>query len=219
MAVRRRPDPNLKVTSGASWLSAGHAPGRDGWPFSLTGTRANLRPVAARGTRATAHLTKLGIAHSVRAYDRRDAGGSFGPEAAAALGLPPRQVFKTLIASVDGQLTVAVVPVAGSLNLKALADAVGGKRAEMARPADAERATGYVAGGISPIGQRKRLPVVIDATALDWPVVYCSAGQRGLELELAPADLIRVTDAKIAAIAGRATEAGPPSGVSCERGA
>jgi len=111
-------------------------------------------------------------------------------------------VFKTLIASVDGQLTVAVVPVAGQLNLKALADAAGGKRAEMARPADAQRATGYVAGGISPIAQRRRLPVVVDLSALDWPVVYCSAGQRGLELELAPADLIRVTDAKVAAIGG-----------------
>jgi Cys-tRNA(Pro)/Cys-tRNA(Cys) deacylase len=110
-------------------------------------------------------------------------------------------VFKTLIASVDGSLTVAIVPVPAQLDLKALAAAAGGKRAEMAARTAAERATGYVTGGISPIGQRKRLPVVIDSSAARWPVVYCSAGQRGLEVELAPADLIRVTDAKVADIA------------------
>jgi Cys-tRNA(Pro)/Cys-tRNA(Cys) deacylase len=157
--------------------------------------------VAARGTRATHELTRLGIAHSVLQYSRKATGGGYGIEAAAELGLPPAQVFKTLIASVDGGLTVAVVPVAAQLSLKALADAVGGKRAEMADKNAAERATGYVTGGISPIGQRKRLPVVIDSSATSWPVVYCSAGQRGLELELAPADLIRVTDAKVADIA------------------
>ena len=119
-------------------------------------------------------------------------------EAAAELGLPPEQVFKTLIVSVDGRLTVAVLPVAAQLNLKALADAAGGKRAEMAEKADAERATGYVSGGISPVGQRKRLPVIIDSSALGWPDIYCSAGQRGLQLRLAPADLIRVTDAAVA---------------------
>jgi Cys-tRNA(Pro)/Cys-tRNA(Cys) deacylase len=117
------------------------------------------------------------------------------------LHLPPEQVFKTLIASVDGDLTVAVVPVSSQLNLKALAAAVAGKRAEMAQPAAAERATGYVTGGISPIGQRERLPVVVDSSALGWPAVYCSAGQRGLELELAPADLVRVTGAVVAPIA------------------
>ncbi len=122
-------------------------------------------------------------------------------EAAAALGVPAEQVFKTLIASVDGNLTVAVVPVAGQLNLKALAEAVGGKKAEMAQPAAAERATGYVTGGISPIAQRKRLPVVVHAAALDWPTVYCSAGQRGLQVQLAPADLVRATSAVVAPIA------------------
>jgi Cys-tRNA(Pro)/Cys-tRNA(Cys) deacylase len=126
---------------------------------------------------------------------------AFGVEAATELGLPAGQVFKTLVVSVDGNLTVAVIPVAGQLNLKALADAAGGKHAELAERAIAERATGYVTGGISPIAQRRRLPVVIDSSALDWAAVYCSAGQRGLELELAPADLIRVTDAKVAAIA------------------
>lgn len=161
--------------------------------------------MAARGTRATQELTRLGIAHSVHAFDHQDLdaarGGSYGIAAAAVLGLPPGQVFKTLIATVDGSMTVAVVPVAGQLNLKALAQAVGGKRAEMAERVAAERATGYVAGGISPIGQRKRLPVVIDSTALDWPAVYCSAGQRGLQLRLTPAALVRVTGAVVAPIA------------------
>jgi Cys-tRNA(Pro)/Cys-tRNA(Cys) deacylase len=167
--------------------------------------------VAARGTRATQELTRLGIAYTVLQYSSKGAGASYGVEAAAELGRPPGQVFKTLIAGVDASLTVAVVPVAAQLNLKALAAAVGGKRAEMADKNAAERATGYVTGGISPIGQRRRLPVVIDSSALDWPAIYCSAGQRGLELELAPADLIRVTDAKVADIAAgvRASGAGP----------
>ena len=157
--------------------------------------------MAARGTRATQELAKLGIAHSVHEYSHRGRGGSYGLEAAAALGVPVEQVFKTLVASVDGSLTVAVVPVAGQLSLKALAEAVGAKKAEMAQPAAAERATGYVTGGISPIAQRKHLPVVVDAAVLDWPTVYCSAGQRGLQVQLAPADLIRATSAVVAPIA------------------
>ena len=116
------------------------------------------------------------------------------------MGVPAGRVFKTLVASVDGSLAVAVVPVTGQLNLKALADALGGKRAEMAQTVAAERATGYVTGGISPIAQRRVLPMVIDQSALDWPTVFCSAGQRGLEVELAPADLIRVTGARSAPI-------------------
>jgi len=157
--------------------------------------------VAARGTRATRELKRKGIAYCVHSYANQGAAGSYGAEAAAALQLPPEQVFKTLIVSVDGGLMVAVLPVSSQLNLKALAAAVAGKRAEMAQPSAAERATGYVTGGISPIGQRKRLPVVVDSSALGWPAVYCSAGQRGLELELAPADLVRVTGAVVAPIA------------------
>ena len=126
--------------------------------------------------------------------------GSYGEQAACALGVPAGRVFKTLIASVDGDLTVAVVPVAGQLSLKALAQAAGGKKAEMAQPAVAQRATGYVTGGISPIAQRQRLPVVIDVTALDCETVFCSAGQRGLQVELSPADLIRATSAIVAPI-------------------
>jgi Cys-tRNA(Pro)/Cys-tRNA(Cys) deacylase len=157
--------------------------------------------VAARGTRATRELTRLSIPHTVHSYRPQDAGGGYGPEAAAALGVPAERVFKTLIATVDGNLTVAVVPVASQLNLKALADAVGGKKAELAPAQEAAKATGYVVGGISPIAQRRRLPVVVDVAALDWPSVYCSAGQRGLQVQLAPADLVRATAATVAQVA------------------
>ena len=157
--------------------------------------------MAARGTRATQELTRNGIIYSVHSYEHQAPGHSYGEQAAAALHVAPERVFKTLIAAVDGDLTAAVVPVSSQLNLKALAAAVAGKRAEMAQPAAAERATGYVTGGISPVGQRKRLPVVLDSTALAWPTVYCSAGQRGLELQLSPADLVRVTNAVVAPIA------------------
>jgi len=155
----------------------------------------------ADGTRATQRLANLGIPYSLHRYHHDQRAGSYGIEAAAALGVPPEQVFKTLIVSVDGQLTTAVVPVAGQLNLKALADAVGGKKAEMAQTAAAERATGYIVGGISPIAQRKSLPVVIDSSAVGLPAVYCSAGQRGLQVELAPDDLILATGAVVAPIA------------------
>jgi Cys-tRNA(Pro)/Cys-tRNA(Cys) deacylase len=122
--------------------------------------------------------------------------------AATVLGLAPARVFKTLIAAVDDrQLTVAIVPVTARLNLKALAAAAGGKRAEMADPAAAERATGYVLGGISPLGQRRRLPAVLDASALDHATIFVSGGRRGLEIELAPADLIGLTAATVASIA------------------
>lgn len=127
----------------------------------------------------------------------------YGEAAAEALGVPPGRVFKTLVADVDGRPTVAVVPVAGTLDLKALAAARGGKRAAMADPAAAERATGYVVGGISPLGQRKRLPTVVDASASAFPTIYVSAGRRGLEIELSPADLIRLTDGESARIARR----------------
>jgi Cys-tRNA(Pro)/Cys-tRNA(Cys) deacylase len=109
-------------------------------------------------------------------------------------------VLKTLVADVDGKLTVGVVPVAAQLDLKALAAAVGGRKAALADVAAAERATGYVAGGISPVGQRRRLPVVIDSTAMEYPTVFCSGGRRGLEIELAPADLVRAAAATVAPI-------------------
>jgi Cys-tRNA(Pro)/Cys-tRNA(Cys) deacylase len=160
--------------------------------------------VAGQGTPATALLGRLGIAHTVHAYPHDPRHGSYGAEAAELLGVPPERVFKTLVAEVDGQLTVGVVPVAGLLDLKALAAAAGGKKAAMAQVAAAERATGYVTGGISPLGHRKRLPVVLDSSALRFGTVFCSAGRRGLEIELAPADLVRAAAASVADIAGPA---------------
>lgn len=153
------------------------------------------------GTRATDLLTGLGIGHTIHRYSHDPRHPSYGQEASEALGVPPERVFKTLIADVDGQLTVGVVPVAGSLDLKALAAAVGGKRAAMADPVQAEKSSGYVTGGIAPVGLRKRLPVVVDETALRYATVFCSAGQRGLEIELAPADLISAAGARTAVIA------------------
>lgn len=148
-------------------------------------------------------LTRQKVAHRVHAYAHDPGAASYGEEAAQVLGVDPARCFKTLVAEVDGGLTVAVVPVSGSLDLKALAAAAGGKKAAMANPTLAERTTGYVLGGISPLGQRKRLPTVIDATAEKLKTVYVSAGRRGLEIELAPADLVRLTGATIAPI-GRA---------------
>lgn len=157
--------------------------------------------MAGRGTPATALLAQRNVAHRVHAYRHDPRAGSYGAEAARALGVPPAQCFKTLVADVDGALTVAVVPVTGELDLRALAAAVGGKRAAMADPALAERSTGYVRGGISPLGQRRPLPTVVDESASAFDTVYVSAGRRGLQVELAPADLVRLTDARLARIA------------------
>ncbi|MFF3456152.1 Cys-tRNA(Pro) deacylase [Streptomyces sp. NPDC002730] len=155
------------------------------------------------GTPATVALAAAGTEFSVHAYDHDPASASYGDEAAEALGVSPDRVFKTLVADVDGELTVAVVPVAGQLDLKALAAAVGGKRATMADPAAAERTTGYVRGGISPLGQRKRLRTVLDASASVHATICVSAGRRGLEVELSPTDLATLTSAVLAPI-GRA---------------
>ena len=164
-----------------------------------TGTRNHLA-----GTPAITALAAAGVAFTVHTYDHERGAPSYGLEAASALGIDPARVFKTLVTSVDGRLVVAVVPVASNLDLKALAGAVGGKRAELADPALAERATGYVLGGISPLGQRKALPTVIDDTALRHPSVFVSGGRRGLEVELDPAELVRLTGAASAAIGQRA---------------
>ena len=153
------------------------------------------------GTPATTLLARAGVPFSTHAYEHDPASASYGLEAAEALGIAADRVFKTLLADVDGRLTVAVVPVSGQLDLKALAAAAGGKRATMAEAAAAERATGYVVGGISPLGQRKRLPIVVDRSALAFATVFVSAGRRGLEVELAPADLVRLTGATTADIA------------------
>lgn len=147
-------------------------------------------------------LTKAKVAHTVHEYTHDPAAESYGEEASRALGVDAKRVFKTLLATVDGALHVAVVPVAGSLDLKRLASAVGGKRATMADVTVAERTTGYVKGGISPLGQRRRLPTAVDESAISFDTVFVSAGRRGLEVELAPADLVSLTGAIVAPIAG-----------------
>jgi len=140
-----------------------------------------------------------GVAHRVHPYAHDPATASYGEEAVQALGLNPAQVFKTLVAQLEPpELVVAVIPVPAQLNLKALAHAAGAKRAALAELAHAERATGYVAGGISPLGQRKRLRTFLDRSALDHPDVYISAGRRGLEISLAAEDLARLLGAPFA---------------------
>ena len=146
-------------------------------------------------------LRAAGIPFAERGYAHDPAVTDFGREAAEALGVEPDRVFKTLLAEVDGSLVVGIVPVTGKLDLKALAAAVGGKKAEMADAALAERRTGYIVGGISPIGQKTMHPTVLDETAELWDTVFVSGGRRGLDLELAPADLIRATGATVADIA------------------
>ncbi|MFC9127255.1 Cys-tRNA(Pro) deacylase [Streptomyces sp. NPDC057099] len=152
------------------------------------------------GTPATVALTTAGVDFTVHSYDHDPAHPSYGEEAAEAMGVSPDRVFKTLVADVDGALTVAVVPVAGQLDLKSLAAAVGGKRATMANPTLAERTTGYVRGGISPLGQRKKLPTVLDASASTHPTICVSAGRRGLEVELSPESLAKLTEAVLAPV-------------------
>jgi Cys-tRNA(Pro)/Cys-tRNA(Cys) deacylase len=156
------------------------------------------------GTQAILALEKAGVAHTVHPYEHdphSDLG--YGLEAAKAIGADPRQVYKTLMVSVDGKLVVGVVPVDGKLDLKAVASAVGGKKATMADATVAERATGYVVGGISPLGQKTRHTTIVDESVLSHGTVYVSGGRRGLDVGLAPADLITLTAATPAPL-GRA---------------
>lgn len=155
----------------------------------------------ASGTPATALLTRLGIDFTERPYDHDPRAESYGLEAAEALGVDPDRVFKTLMVDVDGELCVGVVPVSGSLDLKAMAAALGGKKAQMADKAAAQRATGYVLGGISPVGQKKAHRTVLDETAELHATVLVSGGRRGLDIELSPADLQQVTGAVLADVA------------------
>ena len=131
----------------------------------------------------------------------RDVRPHYGLDAAAALGVEPARIFKTLVASVDGRLVVGVVPVSGELDLKALAAAAGGRRAELAEPEAAQRATGSVVGGISPLGHRRPMPVYMDASAAAFATIYVSGGRRGLQVEMAPADLVGLSRATTARIA------------------
>ena len=155
-------------------------------------------------TPAVEAVRRAGIEHEILEYEHDPGAESYGLEAAEALGLPGDQVFKTLVAQVDGVvLAVGIVPVTTQLDLKALAAELGGRRAVMAEPAAAQRATGYVLGGISPLGQKRRLATVLDASAEGLDRIYVSAGRRGTEIGLAPADLVRLTGARIAAVARR----------------
>lgn len=157
--------------------------------------------MTSTGTPATVALQEAGIPFTPHTYEHADTATNFGEEAAALLGLDEDRVFKTLVVQADDSLVVAVVPVSGRLDLKALAAAVGAKKAALADPALAQRRTGYVVGGISPIGQKIRLVTVIDETADLHDTVYVSGGRRGLDIEIAPDDLRRATGAVTAAIA------------------
>jgi Cys-tRNA(Pro)/Cys-tRNA(Cys) deacylase len=157
----------------------------------------------ATGTPATKLLATSGITFRLHPYQHDPRSEAYGEEAASALGVDEARIFKTLIAGADGRLVCGVVPVAGRLDLKALAAAVGSKRAAMADPTTAARATGYVVGGISPLGQKSRLRVVVDASAAEFETVFVSAGRRGLQVELAPHDLVRLAGATLAPIATR----------------
>ena len=156
---------------------------------------------SAPGTPATVALTAAGIAFTAHTYAHDPATTNYGLEAATALALDPDRVFKPLLADAEGRLVVGIVPVTGMLDLKSLAAAVGAKRAVMADPAVAERKTGYVVGGISPIGQKTALPTVLDETAELWETIYVSGGRRGFDIELAPDDLLRITGGLLADIA------------------
>ena len=155
-------------------------------------------------TPAVVAAERAGIPFTLHEYEH-EAGAAYGLEAAEKTGVDPSRVFKTLVArTTDDRHVVGIVPVATQLDLKALAAAVDAKHADMARPADAQRFTGYVLGGISPLGQRKRLPTLLDESALAFETIFVSAGRRGLELELAPDDLVRLTGARVAAVASGA---------------
>jgi Cys-tRNA(Pro)/Cys-tRNA(Cys) deacylase len=165
--------------------------------------------MGAQGTRAIEAARRSGIPHEVHEYAHdpraslREGGRGYALEAVEALGIDPARVFKTIVVAVDGRHGIAVVPADAEVDLKAVADALGGRRAAIAAPADAERATGYVLGGISPLGTRRPLPTVIDDTAAAWTTIHVSAGRRGLEIELAAADLTRLTGGTLAPIARR----------------
>lgn len=161
-------------------------------------------PVARAATPAIAALVAAGVPHEVVQYQHDPRSDSFGDEAVSALaetgGLAPEQIFKTLVVALSKGLGVAVLPVPSKLSLKAAAAALGAAKATMADPADAQRSSGYVVGGISPLGQRRVLPTVVDVSALRWDRVLCSAGKRGWDVAVDPRDLIRLTNAVTADI-------------------
>jgi Cys-tRNA(Pro)/Cys-tRNA(Cys) deacylase len=165
--------------------------------------------MSAHGTRAIDTARRTGVAHTVHEYahdaraSQREGGPGYALEAVEALGIPADRVFKTIVVAVDARLALAIVPADSEVDLKAVADALGGHRASIASPADAQRATGYVLGGISPLGTRRPLPTVLDSSAGERPTIHVSAGRRGLQIELAPADLLALTGGVLAPIARR----------------
>ena len=152
-------------------------------------------------TPAVIALETAGVPFTLHEYERGESLHDFGVEAAEKLGLDPDQVFKTLLVTADGDQAVAIVPVSGKLSLKAVGKALGAKRVEMCDPALAERITGYVRGGISPFGQKKRLPTVLDELATVFDTIYVSGGKRGLDVGVAPDDLVRLLGAVVADVA------------------
>ena len=165
--------------------------------------------VGAQGTRAIEVARRAGITYTVHEYAHdarsslKDGGRGYALEAVAALGIDAGRVFKTIVVAVDGRLGLAIVPADAEVDLKAVADALGGRRAVIAPPAEAEKATGYVLGGISPLGTRRPLPTALDGSAATWPTIHVSAGRRGLEIELAAADLVTLTRGTLARVARR----------------
>ena len=152
-------------------------------------------------TPAIEALRAAGIAYTIRPYDHDPASRSFGREAAEKLGVDPERVFKTLIVALESRkLCAAIVPVARQLNMKSLAKAAGGKKAAMAEIQLVERTTGYVMGGVSPVGQKRSLPAFIDSSATEYQTIYVSAGKRGLDIEISPRELIELINAKIAGL-------------------
>lgn len=168
------------------------------------------RKNSTQGTPATAALTAAGVSFVLHPYTHDPAAASYGAEAAEVLGIDPSRVFKTLMVEVEGRLAVGIVPVSGSLDLKAMAAALGAKKAAMADPGAAQRRTGYVLGGISPLGQRQPSTTVLDSSALAFGTILVSGGRRGLDIELAPADLARLTDAATAPISSLAAGSSRP---------
>jgi Cys-tRNA(Pro)/Cys-tRNA(Cys) deacylase len=165
--------------------------------------------MGAQGTRAIDLAKRAGIMHTVHEYAHDDraslksGGRGYALEAVAELGIDAARVFKTIVVACDGKLGLAVVPADADVDLKLAADALGGRKAAIADPVEAERATGYVLGGISPLGTRRALPVVVDASAASFPTIHVSAGRRGLEIELSAADLVKVTRGTLAPVARR----------------
>jgi Cys-tRNA(Pro)/Cys-tRNA(Cys) deacylase len=195
----------LCCTSGAAPWRVGEGGGDRRTGASIRENRA----MGAQGTRAIDQARRAGISYELHEYAHdaraslREGGRGYALEAVEALGIEAARVFKTIVVAVDGRLALAVVPADAEVDLKAVADALEGRKAAIAPPAEAEKATGYVLGGISPLGTRRPLPVVVDASAAAFPTIHVSAGRRGLEIELAATDLIRVTAGRLAPIARR----------------